>query len=162
MTFEDDIRAEFEAPRAFVDVPVKLNKNLYTFRFFRMNPDEWLAACDLHPARIGVAMDMRFGYNLRALTPVVAAETGKRVDGDELVDLTPDQWSNLFKSLAGGVVGKIGDAIFHLNEIGPTEEIADLQELLKKALAVVSGSNSASPPASESPIVDSADGNPES
>jgi hypothetical protein len=162
MSFVDDLRAEFEAPRAFVDVPVKLNKQLHTFRFFRMNPDEWLAACDMFPARIGIEMDMRFGYNLRGLTPVVAAQTGKRVEGDDLIDLTPDQWSNLFKALAGGVVGKIGDAIFHLNEIGPTEEIADLQATLKKVLAVVSGSNSVSPPASESPIVDSVDGSPES
>lgn len=160
MTFEDDIRAEFEAPKAFVDVPVKLNKTLYTFRFFRMDAEAWLAACDMYPARLGVEMDMRFGYNLRGLTPVVASQTGKRLEGDTLVDLTPDQWSNLFRTLAGGVVGKIGDALFHLNEIGPGEDIVELQASLKKALAVASGLSSDLPPDSASPSAVSEGGSP--
>jgi len=150
MSFVDDLKAEFEAPKPTADLTVKLNGNLHTFRFTRMPSDEWLQACDMFPARPGIQFDLRFGYNLRALMPVVAARTAKLVEGDELVDLTPDQWTNMFKALAGGIVGKFGDMIFKLNEYDAMEEVAEL----KKALEGVSGLNSDSPEPSASPTDD--------
>lgn len=157
MSFEDDIKAEFEAPKPTADLTVKLNGNLHTFRFTRMPSDEWLQACDMFPARPGIQFDLRFGYNLRALMPVVAARTAKRVEGDTLVDLTPDQWTNMFKALAGGIVGKFGDVIFKLNEYDAMEEVA----ALKKALEGASGLNFGLLPDSESPTDESPAGNPE-
>lgn len=139
MSFEDDIRAEFEAEKPYHDVSVKLNGNLHTFRFTQMDGLQWASATDMHPARPGVLLDMRFGYNLRPLSLLVAAQTGKRIDGDKFVDLTPDQWTNLFKALPGASVMRIGDALFELNEYGPGEAI----EALKKASAAESALNSA-------------------
>lgn len=139
MTFEDDLKAEFEAPKPTKDVDVKLNGKLYTFRFELMDSVEWASATDRAPARPGVLLDMRFGYNLRALVPLVAPMSGKRVDGDELVDLTPDQWRNLFKALPGASVMRIGDTLFDLNEYEPGEAVKEL----KKASAVEPKKNSA-------------------
>lgn len=73
-------------------------------------------------------MDLRYGYNLRALVPIVAEKTGKLVEGKNLVDVTEDQWRAIFKG-AGATVSRIGDAIFALNEYDPAAEV----EALKKA-----------------------------
>lgn len=141
MSFEDDLKAEFEAEKDHRDVDVKLNDKLYTFRFTVLDGVEWAAAGDLFPARPGVLLDMRYGYNLRPLSLYVAAKTGKRVDGDKLVDLTPDQWSNLFKALPGYSVARIGDAMFDLHEISPERAV----EELKKARAAESAHSSSLP-----------------
>lgn len=130
MSFEDDLKAEYEAPKPHEDVDVVLNGNLYTLRFTQMDGAEWAGDCDRAPARPGVLLDMRYGYNLRELVPVVSQKTGGRVDGDEVVPLTPDQWRAIFKG-NGRNVSRIGDAIFMLNEYAPDEAV----EAAKKALA---------------------------
>lgn len=150
MSFEDDLKAEFEAEKPTHDIDVSLNGALYTLRFTQMDALTWAAATDMHPARPGVLLDMRYGYNLRPLSLLVAAKTGQRVDGEKLVDLTPDQWTNLFKALPGASVMRIGDALFDLNEIAPAEAIA----ALKKELAAGSAQNLPLPSSSESPTGD--------
>lgn len=134
MTFEDDLKAEYEAERPHVDVEALLNGTLYTFRFKQMDGTEWASACDRAAARPGVLLDMRYGYNLRALAPIVAQASGGRVDGDTVVPLTPDQWRAVFKG-SGSTVARIGDAIFLLNEHGPSQAV----EEAKKGLADGSG-----------------------
>lgn len=138
MSFEDDLKAEYEAERPYEDVDALLNGTLYTFRFTKMDGTEWASACDRAPLRPGVLLDMRYGYNLRALAPIVAQASGGRVDGDAVVPLTPDQWRAVFKG-SGSTVARIGDAIFTLNEYGP----ADAVDEAKKALAAVASTKSA-------------------
>jgi hypothetical protein len=141
MSFEDDLKAEFEAEKPHRNVDVKLNDKLYTLRFTVMDGIEWTAAGDMFPPRPGVLLDTRYGYNLRPLTLFVASKTGQRVDGEKLTDLTPDQWSNLFKALPGKSVSRIGDALFDLNEYTPGAEV----EALKKARAAESAQGSSLP-----------------
>lgn len=135
MTFEDDIKAQYEAPKPTDDVTVLLNGTAYTFRFTQMDGVAWASAADQAVARPGVLIDTYTGYNLRALTLLVAPQTGKRIDGDTLVDLTPDQWRNLFKGLPGASVAKICDAVFKLNHIGPAEAVEDAKKALADASA---------------------------
>lgn len=141
MSFQDDLKAEFEADRPFIDVPVKLNNTLHTFRFTRMDPSEWVNACDMCPARPGVKFDMSFGYNLRLLAPLAAAQSGKRLEDGVPVAMTPEEWSQLFKALPGGVVGKLADALFTLNEFDPMQEIAEAKKASEAALALSSASH---------------------
>lgn len=138
LSFEDDIKAEFEAPKPTHDVDITLNGTLYTFRFTRMDGLEWASLVDLFPARPSVLLDMRYGYNIRPLTLAAAAKSGKRLDGDSYVDLTEDQWRNLFKALPGSSVQRFSDALFLLNEYGPAQEV----EAAKKASVGAFGQNS--------------------
>lgn len=131
MSFEEDLKAEYEADRPSVDVDVALNGKPYTFRFTQMVGTEWAAATDQAPARPGVMLDTAFGYNLRALTLLAAPLSGKRVEGDKLEDLTPDQWKNLFRALPGASAMRICNAVFKLNQIDPAEAV----EEAKKAFA---------------------------
>jgi hypothetical protein len=130
VSFEDDLKAQAEAEHPSADVDVTLNGKLYTFRFRRMDGDEWANEVDKHPARPGVLVDMRYGYNLRSIVKAVAPRCGVRVDGDSEESLDADQWLQLFKVLDGAGVARFGDAIWGLNEFAPAAEV----EAAKKAL----------------------------
>jgi len=156
MSFEDDIKAQLEAPKDFIDVSVKLNGNTYKFRIEQMDPEDWATACAMFPARPGVTLDMRLGYNLTKLTPLVVAKTGKRFDGDELVEVSPEDWDSLFQSTNGGTLNRFSNAIFNLNEFQDEAEI----EELKKAFAAVAEMNSRSRSKSASRTAASSAGNP--
>lgn len=130
MSFEDDLKAEFEQERPHEDVDVLLNGKPYTFRFTQMDGTEWAALTDRAPARPGVALDAGFGYNLRALALLAAPESGRRVDGEELAALSPDQWRNLFKALPGSSVMRIANALFKLNQIQPSLDIEEAKKAL--------------------------------
>lgn len=138
MAFDDDLDAALAAERDFIDVPVAVNEKLHTLRFFQMDGLEWADQTDRYPARPGVLLDMRYGYNLRPLSKAVAVLTGKLVDGDEVVDITPEQWDKLFKALAGAPIMRIGDALFSLNEWMPGQAV----EAAKKSFAAESAQNS--------------------
>lgn len=136
MSFEDDLKATYEAPKPFGDVDVVLNGNPYTLRFTQMDAATWADLCDRSPIRKGVLLDARYGYNLRDLVPEVALLTGGRLDGDTVVPLTKDQWAAILKS-NGRNVSRIGDVVFDLNEYTPEMEV----ENAKKARAVESAKN---------------------
>lgn len=149
MTFEDDLKAAREAPIEHTDVAYTLNGTLYTARFLQLSGMEWAAEADNHPARPGVLIDARYGYNLRSLCRAIAKKTGRRVDGDptdenvKLVELTPEQWDDLYRALPGSTVQSFDDAIWALNEAIPAREV----EAAKKAFAATSGQSSDTPPA---------------
>lgn len=142
MTFEDDLAAQVVKPRPSQDVDVLINGTPYTFRFVQIDGFEWAAECDKHPARPGVLLDTRYGYNLRSLTKAVARLSGTRVDGDKLIPLRVDkvdpkaavvgvdEWASLFKNIDGAAFQRISDAIWALNEYAPANAI----EAAKKAL----------------------------
>ncbi|KRC52128.1 hypothetical protein ASE16_03510 [Leifsonia sp. Root227] len=129
MSFEDDLKAEFEAERPTEDVTVSLNGKPYTFRFTQMDPTDWGNACDQAPPRPKVRTDNYFGYNMRELTHIAAPLSGKRVDGRDVITLSEDQWRSLLKALPGGQMQLVTDAIFRLNQIAPLEAV----EAAKKA-----------------------------
>jgi hypothetical protein len=153
MSFDDDLDAQVAAEAEYADVDVLINGKLCTLRFFQMDGLDWADQTDRFPARPGVLLDMKYGYNIRPLSLAVAPLCGKMVDGDTLVDLTKEQWVKLFKGIAPASVMRIGDNIFNLNEYAPGEAVA----AAKKASAAESALNSASPENTESPEVDSSD-----
>lgn len=130
MAFLDDLEAQAQAQVPTQDVELTLNGNLYTLRFRRMDGVEWATETDKHPARPGVLIDTRYGYNLRSLVKAVALKTGGRVEGDTVVDLSEDEWKQLWKIIDGSAAQRIGDAVWALNEWLPSAEV----EKAKKAL----------------------------
>lgn len=123
LSFEDDLKTEFEEPAPTKDVDVVLNGNLHTFRITRMDGVEWASLVDMFPARPGVLLDMRYGYNLRPLTLAALPKSAKHINGDTLEDLTEEQWRKLFKTVPGAYIERFSDAVFLLNEHGPNDEV---------------------------------------
>lgn len=157
MSLDDDLDAQIAAEAEYADVDVLINGKLRTLRFFQMDGLEWADQCDRYPARPGVLLDSKYGYNLRPLSRATAPLCGKMVDGESLVNLTKEQWVKLFNGLAPASVMRIGDCIFNLNEWLPGQAV----EAAKKALAAESAPNSASHEPSASPGADSSAANPE-
>lgn len=129
MSFEDDVKAAVAAPKPFLDADVTVNGNLYTLRFEEMDPFEWASEVDLHPARPGVMIDSRYGYNLRSLVKAVAPCTGSLVEGDKTVPVK--DWPALLKAIGGNGFQRVTDAIWARNEYLREKEV----ESAKKARA---------------------------
>jgi hypothetical protein len=142
VSFEDDIKAELEAPKRTLDVTVKLNGNSHTFRVERMDPGEWVSATAACPADLSLPFDRAYGYNLEELTRIVIPRTAKRVDGDDLVDVSAEAWDAIFAKVSGGTFGRFSDAIFNLNEFDDQQQVADLKKALAGAAVQSSRSRS--------------------
>jgi hypothetical protein len=138
MTFEDELDAAQAADPIHIDVPVELNGKLHVLRFYQWAGIEWATEADRHPARPGVLVDKRYGYNLRTLCLAAAKVTGRRLNNGEPVELSPERWEQLFKTLGGAPVGRICDAIWGLNEAAPAEAV----EQAKKEYAASSAATS--------------------
>jgi hypothetical protein len=158
MSFDEDLDAALAAEVDWVTVDVSLNGVLRTFRFDRMDGQEYDALTNLYPPRLTATLDKFYGYNIHDVALACAPLSGRLVDGDTLVELSEDQWRKYFKGASGAAVGRIRDAIFNLNEYMPAQEV----EAAKKAFAVESVKNLLSPAPSESPAAGSPDGSPDS
>jgi hypothetical protein len=98
-------------------------------RFYKMDGLAWAALIAEHPPRPNVLLDLRYGFNLHAVVPNVAPQTGRVVDGDEELTLTREEWKDLLSILSGYEVERIADAVFTLNEWDPQQAV----ERAKKA-----------------------------
>ena len=146
MSFEEDLAAaqDVEAPR--IDVDVLVNKKLYTLRFRQMDGLEWASEVDRHPARPGVMLDARYGYNLRSLVKGAAPKCGVRVDGDAELPLRVDpfvkgsqtarvdEWALVLKAISGHDFQRITDAIWALNEKFPEDAVKAAKKALSDSL----------------------------
>jgi hypothetical protein len=135
-TFEDDLAAAQTPEDEYIDVLVLISKKPHTLRFRPMDGMAWAAETDRHPPRPNVAIDTKFGYNIRTLTKGAAPQCGVLlIDGEERplrVDpFDPEQplaervnqWESVFKSITGHEFKRITDAIWFLNEYGPQQAI---------------------------------------
>lgn len=128
MSIDDELDAALSTERDFADLSINLNGKLRTFRFTQMDGMEWADLTDYYPAREGVLLDSRYGYNLRPLAKAAAPLCGKLIDGDKHVALTEEQWEKLFKGQPGATVMRIGDVIWNLNEFLPGQAIDALKK----------------------------------
>lgn len=148
-SLDDDLDQQMNRELDTVDVDVTVNGKLRTFRFTEMDGLKWADLCDRAPARPGVLLDMRYGYNMRELTVLAAPQSGVLVNGEKSETLSVEQWAKLFKGLPGSAVQRVGDALFNLNEWLPAQAV----DAAKKAFAAESAKNSSLPDTSESPAV---------
>lgn len=147
MGFLEDVAAAQAVERDHVDVEVLLNGNLHVLRVTQMGGLDWATEVDKHPARLGVMLDMRYGYNLRSVVKQAGYRCTQRLEDDEWVSFRVDdakapdrvdEWADFIKVLPGSAVQRIGDALFALNEVNPAEAV----EKAKKALRSSKGSSS--------------------
>jgi len=140
MSFKDDLAAAKAADVPHADVTVLVNGVPYDLRFRQMPGDEWASETDKHPARPGVLVDQRYGYNIRSLTRGAAPKCGVLVNGGDEVKLRVDpvgdadrvdEWADLFRTLSGHDFQRVTDAIWSLNEYLPEKAV----EAARKARA---------------------------
>lgn len=118
-----DLKAQIQELRDNSDTVI-------VFRFRRMNGYDYAALCAKYPPRLDVQADLGGGgYNLDEVCRAAAKASGTRLVGDAEETLTADEWDAVFVELSGHDVKSIRDAVWELNEFGPSQNLA----LAKKA-----------------------------
>lgn len=138
MSFKDRLAAQKTAEKATTEpVPVIVDGELFELVFEVAEPGDWANITAKHPPRADVNIDLRYGYNYNAVVPDVAKLTGRVVDGDEKLELSADEWDDLFSVITGSELNSVANAIWALNEWDPEQRI----KRLKKARRRESGSS---------------------
>lgn len=97
--------------------------SIVTLRFKRLSGRVWADLTSRNPVRLDVPIDKHYGYNYDAVCEAAAALNGVRIEGDDEVPLTTEEWSELFDVLSGAEIGLIRDAVWELNEWEPSQRL---------------------------------------
>jgi len=96
---------------------------LTMLKFYRVPGLEWSTLAAQNPARPGVNIDEKYGYNFHAVVEAVLPSCGRRIDGDSEVAMASEQWADIMSVLSGYDAGRVVDVIFYLNEWEPSQAV---------------------------------------
>ena len=104
-----------------------------TLRFTRIPGRDWAALTSRNPVRIDSPIDRHYGYNIDAVTEAAARfrdkngrAYGHRIENGEPVDISAEEWDDIYELQSGTEVTDIRDAIWALNEYEPQQRIQAL------------------------------------
>jgi hypothetical protein len=104
--------------------------SLLTIRLTRLPGRDWSNLTSKCPVRPDVPIDRHYGYNYDAACEAAAryrdtsnVAYGARLEDGEPVDISDDEWGDLFDVLSGSDIGKIRDAVWSLNEYEPEQRL---------------------------------------
>lgn len=117
--------------RETVDVQVMLGESVAEFRFTKLDAMEWRNLCAKYAPRDGVVRDMNLGYNYDLAPSGYPVAAIRLVDGDELVEVSVEQWAGVLAALESPDLFNVSTALWGMHEWGPREKA-------KKALAAKS------------------------
>mgnify|MGYP006189949335 CR=1 FL=1 len=80
----------------------ELRERLLTIRIYAVPGSKWAALKGKHKPRKDNAQDASQGYNIEAVAREALIESGKRVNGDKVEDISAGQWSKLLDKIGGG------------------------------------------------------------
>lgn len=112
---DDAIARTADGPKTEL-AQVYVGDDLLTIRVSELDGDSWAACTTAHLPRKGVSIDQSFSYNLTAASKDALPLSAVVVDGDEDQELTPEQWSKLWRATDPQGRQSITDAVFAVNE----------------------------------------------
>lgn len=130
-----DIRMGVESPadeiqRQLDELAEQSSDSLLTIRLTRLPGRDWSNLTSKCPVRVDVPIDRHYGYNYDAACEAAAryrdpsgVTYGARLEDGEPVDISDDEWADLFDVLSGSDIGKIRDAVWELNEYEPEQRL---------------------------------------
>ena len=103
-------------------------------RVFRMPGRDWVKLTVENPPRADVAIDTLYGYNFDAVCeaallfrdPKTDASYAFRLEDGKTVEISPDEWDDLFSILSGREFALLRDAVYELNEYDPQQRLNEL------------------------------------
>ena len=110
-------------------IPVVVEGNLHEIVFYRASSEAWSLAAIKHPPRPGVNLDLRNGYDLTGATREIAPTYGRVLDGDDELELSAEEWADLWAVMAPAAARTIEANVWHVHEHDAEQEI----ERAKKA-----------------------------
>lgn len=130
MSFQEDLAAAKEAPPRTLDVPLEVNGKKHLFRFTQMDGTEYATEVMRNPPDPSIVVDKAYGYNLSGVAHAVTPQCAVRVEGDEEIPLSEEEWADLFAVLDGGGHQEINNAIFTLNEYASAKAVKAAKKVL--------------------------------
>lgn len=128
---DEALEAAAEEVVPHLDVDVELGGKHVPLRFYRIDGERWAEITAMSPARLGSAIDRRYGYNFQAASRIAAPISGRVLDGDDEVEYEDAKWGELFKKLAGHNIKLIHSAIWQLNEYDPEVRVVEAKKASK-------------------------------
>jgi hypothetical protein len=135
-------RATIEAQ--YAQVRADAAESLVTFRFVRLDAQEWADITARAPKRDDSAGDAEYGFNYHQVGKAAAVASGMEVDGDTVKPVPAATWQELFTVIAGSDLNRICDAIINLNVWGSYGDFLVARRASSDATATASSSPSPS------------------
>lgn len=138
--FSDPRRNDLTVRRTHIDEQYKQIRasavdSLVTFRFTRLDAQEWVNLTENNPPRENSATDAEYRFNYHAVGKAAAVLSGSVVDGDDAKPVPAETWQELFAVIAGSDLNRICDAIVALNTWGPVGDFLLARRALSDATA---------------------------
>lgn len=135
-------KAEFEA--RYKELREGAADSLVTFRFTRLDPQQWADITAHAPERDGSAIDAQYHFNYHQVGKAAAVVSGAEVDGDTVKPVPAETWQELFGIIAGSDLERICVAVMDLNVWGSYGDFLLGRRVLSDGSATASNSPSLS------------------
>jgi len=126
-------KSDAEIIQDSIDALTASASDTVTVRLTRLPGRDWSVLTSKCPPRVGVPIDANYGYDYDAVCEAAAryrnpsgVAFGHRLEDGEPVEITDDEWADLFDVLPGSEIAKIRDAVWVLNEYEPTQRLNEL------------------------------------
>lgn len=129
-----------EARAALEELNERAGEGMITFRLTQLPGDAWADITSKHLPRVGNKVDESHGYNFDAVTDEAAAfvdKSGKaygvRLEGDDEVTMSADDWAELRDAVSGHEVSNIRNTVWGLNVFLPKRKLEQAGKALGAA-----------------------------
>ena len=104
-----------------------------TLEFTKLQPKQWLDLAAQHPPRLGAAIDVNIGFNPHSLAERYPIESVRLVDGEDLAEVSEDDYLAMFDVLDAIHIDTIGTVIWYLNVQADREAVAAARKASRAA-----------------------------
>jgi len=134
MTDFDELLARAQAKETETEqLVVALAGEPVTLEFAEVPSSTWTSITVKHPPRVDVVIDRTFNYNYHAASMESLPEYAARVEGDDRVKMSAEQWANLVDALSPWDRSKLYDAVWGMNEWRPYERTQEAKKASARA-----------------------------
>jgi hypothetical protein len=126
--FDEALAKAAEESIPSLDVDVELGGKHVPLHIYRIAGEKWAEITALCPARLGSAIDRRYGYNFQAAARIAAPLSIRVVDDGEEIEYDDAKWTAFFAALPGHGIKLIHSAIWQLNEYDPEVRVAEAKK----------------------------------
>ena len=138
MSFKDDLAAARAVVPDTKTVDVSVGKVLVTLKARAVPTTTWTEITAKHPPRVGVPLDMNYGYNWHAASDEAALQSVVRVEDGvdvpfERIEATDDteamdEWADMLEVISAPDLTQIRNVVWDLNEFAPGLRTAALKK----------------------------------
>lgn len=122
------IEQERSAQQEHVDVDIVLGGEVITVRLTRIPPVEYKQIVGTFPPHDTSHAEKFYGFSVYEATPALVKASATVLDGDKTVEMSNEQWDEVFSVIAAEEVEAFADAVIALNVLSPFQKRAQAKK----------------------------------